>query len=186
MIYYLMAQQNIPKPKYQQLTTVLLNTFYQKYKDKLFPDPTLYATAVGVWTVNKMSYGKVVELSTDYVLMYFKTKYVLDFLFLSTISHFFDTKADGDIYSDISANAIDELIKDLTDMIENNFLLIDRISVRLGNKIAYEMYKQLILWVSGLLYGFYSDEYGKILDYIISNVKSKNAGSIQTFMGVVK
>ena len=159
----------LPKPKYSNVNVTLVNAFFNKYK-KIFPDPLIYATALGVWTYNIFQDSNVSEIGADYSLIFIRTKTPLLALFWSTASHYFNISAEKRVYEDISASHIEEFISDLKKTTDTAYAILHNLFEKLDRAVVKTMYDQYTLWVLGVLYGFYSDEYGTVAETVLQTV----------------
>ena len=161
-----MLNKVLPKPKYSNLNSTLVNAFFSKYKG-LFPDPLAYALALGVWTYNIFQDTNVSEIGADYSLIFVRTKTPLLVMFWSTASHYFNITSEKKTYEDISSLHIDEFLADLRKTTDVAYLVIHNLFGKLDRRIVKTMYDQYTLWVLGVLYGFYSDEYDGVANIIL-------------------
>ncbi|AZI75802.1 hypothetical protein SBFV2_gp35 [Sulfolobales Beppu filamentous virus 2] len=171
----------IPKPKYSNINSSLVNAFFLKYK-KIFPDPLLYALALGIWTYNIFQDSNVSEIGADYSLIFVRTKTPLLVMFWSTASHYFNILTEKKVYEDISATHIEEFLSDLRKTTETAYLIINSLFNKIDRAIVKTMYDQYTLWVLGVLYGFYSDEYDKVAEMILQSVLP----SVKVLRGEIK
>ncbi|AXQ00107.1 hypothetical protein SFV1gp25 [Sulfolobus filamentous virus 1] len=158
----------LPKPKFNNLNLTLIKTFYLNSK-KFFADPFLYSIALGVWAYNIMQEAKIVELADNYSLFYIKNETPLLTLFFNTAVHYFNVEAERDAYKDISAEHINEFLADLKKATDNAYTIINNLYYKIDQRIVNMMYTQYTIWVLGVLYGFYSDDFDKVSDVILKS-----------------
>lgn len=159
--------------KYPSFSTSIVNSYFQSSTMKYLSNPNTYSLALGLWWINLGQDTDVVDMGSEFGIIYLSSRSRLDSLFLVTLTHYMRIGKEAEMYRSIKKDDLPQVLDAfklfLDNKIEIIYKLITKLDPRIMRDVVKYMWNMLVIWSTGFLMGWYGKNSVQILDQLIGN-----------------